>query len=433
MNRIPPDSSLPKLEGFQHPRFGDLSSSDAVCMPATGLEKDSAYQEEESILMHLTVTGRCYAQCEGCINTEVTADDQSPRNAVDAFGETDPERDTKIIHLLAERHPESIITICFYGGEPFLALDKMMKTWEIFKTEDKQNRFRYLVYTNGEMIAAALQKFPVFMKDIWVYSISIDGQEEQHNRIRKGTKLSNITDNLKVLSDSYKGHVLYWSTLRETQSLYDCFEGFMGMYGHDLVNHFFWHWAESRHPFEDFPSFLAQYGKDLEKIMEQHLKYISQGTLLPITHINELILYLITGKERGHTACGVEVSKNYDIVSGEIFPCADLPSQLSIGKMDSSGELLLNEVDLDSLIEYKKQLGCSECGVHAYCGGRCPVQVLAGSWKRSLQYCQLMRLHVGIVQERAGEIYEAIRKNGISLQSIYDRSAFLTKYTDVVP
>jgi len=44
-----------------------------------------------------------------------------------------------------------------------------------------------------------------------------------------------------------------------------------------------------------------------------------------------------------------------------------------------------------------------------------------------------MRLHVGIVQERIVEIFKGIKENGITLQEIYDRSAFLAKYTDVVP
>jgi radical SAM protein with 4Fe4S-binding SPASM domain len=414
-------------------RFGDLASLNAVCMPKSALSPDNTYQEEDSVLMHLTVTGRCYAQCVGCINTEVTMGCPEPRNTVEAFDEAEPDRDTKILSLLAENHPDSVITVCFYGGEPFLALETMEKVWEIFKSTDRHNRFRFLVYTNGELLTKGMEKTPEFMKDIWVYSISIDGQEEQHNRVRRGTNLGRVIDNLKVLSDFYEGHILYWSTLRESQSLYDCFEGFMELYKKKLVNHFFWHWAEARHPFENLSSFLVRYGEELEKIMDLYVGAISQGRLLSIIHINELILYLLAGKERGHTACGVEMAKNYDIVSGEVFPCADLPSKLSIGKLDSEGNLRLKELDLGSLVEYKKQLGCLECGVPAYCGGRCPVQVLAGSWGRTLQYCQLMRLHVGIVQERTDEIYKAIKKNGISLQDIYDRSAFLAKYTDVVP
>ena len=93
----------------------------------------------------------------------------------------------------------------------------------------------------------------------------------------------------------------------------------------------------------------------------------------------------------------------------------------------------MDEHDLNSLVEYKEQLGCFQCSVHFYCGGRCPVQVLAGSKERTFQYCQLMRLHVGIVQDRISDIFEGFKKNRITLQQIYDRSAFLAKYTDVVP
>jgi len=416
-----------------HPFLGDLSRFDAVKMSKDPFLPDENYLEDESILMHLTVTGRCYAQCIGCINSAITMRCDSPRNTLETFQETEPERDTKIIEFLAKRHPDKPITVCFYGGEPFLALDKMQKVWKILKAYDEEKKFRFLVYTNGELLIDALRLYPEFMKDIWVFSVSIDGREEQHNRVRRGTRLSKIIENLKTLSSSYEGNILFWSTLRESQSLYDCFGEFIDLYKKKLVNHFFWHWAEDRKPLLDFSSYALRYGQELGQIMSVYVEEISKGKLLPITHINELILYFLTGKERGHSACGVEVSKNYDIVSGEVYPCADLPSILSIGRLNETGHLELRDFDLISLVQYKSRLGCYRCGVHAYCGGRCPVQVIAGSWQRTLQYCQLMRLHVGIVQERLDDIIDGIRKNRISLQDIYNRSAFLAKYTDVVP
>jgi radical SAM protein with 4Fe4S-binding SPASM domain len=309
----------------------------------------------------------------------------------------------------------------------------MERTWRILKESEAADRFRFLVYTNGELLSDALNIYPEFMKEMWLYSVSIDGDEEQHNRVRQGTRLSRIKDNLRELSTLYKGNVLYWSTLREEQSLLNCFEEFMRLYQEGLVNHFFWHWAENREPFENLHSYVVNYGQDLEKIMDVYVQKISKGILLPIAHVNELILFLLTAQERGHTACGVELAKNYDIVSGKIYPCADLPSCLSIGELDKDRKLQLSEYDLDSLVEYKNWLGCYQCGVHFYCGGRCPVQVVAGSKERTYQYCQLMRLHVGIIQDRIFDILGGLEKNGITLQALYDQSAFLTNYTDVVP
>ena len=83
------------------------------------------YRDEHPCLIHLTVTGRCYARCEGCINryfSRITP----PTQSGEAFCEdADPVRDVELILQLAERMEAPKITICFYGGEPFLALEEM--------------------------------------------------------------------------------------------------------------------------------------------------------------------------------------------------------------------------------------------------------------------------------------------------------------------
>ncbi len=425
--------NLQPIAGVNYPGFDGLSRLDAVKIRSGHPLTTQIYESDESIMIHLTITGRCYARCKGCVNSAITMGSDKPRNAIVSSEEVEPERDTAIIKELVGRHRDQSITICFYGGEPFLAADKMERTWRILKESEAADRFRFLVYTNGELLSDALNIYPEFMKEMWLYSVSIDGDEEQHNRVRQGTRLSRIKDNLRELSTLYKGNVLYWSTLREEQSLLNCFEEFMRLYQEGLVNHFFWHWAENREPFENLHSYVVNYGQDLEKIMDIYVQKISKGILLPIAHVNELILFLLTAKERGHTACGVELAKNYDIVSGKVYPCADLPSCLAIGGLDKDRKLQLSEHDLDSLVEYKSWLGCYQCGVHFYCGGRCPVQVVAGSKERTYQYCQLMRLHVGIIQDRISDILEGLERNGITLQALYDQSAILANYTDVVP
>ncbi|HFB83328.1 MAG TPA: SPASM domain-containing protein, partial [Thermodesulfatator sp.] len=135
-----------------------------------------------------------------------------------------------------------------------------------------------------------------------------------------------------------------------------------------------------------------------------------------------------------HTACGVELAKNYDLVDGRLHACADLPPEWALGEIGEDGSVIFSvSPDLEALVAYKESLGCSNCGVHAYCGGRCPVQALTGSPLRTLQYCQLTRLHVGLVLERLPELVSLLKRAKISLQDIYDHSAFLAPYTDVVP
>lgn len=424
---------VPSVESASYPGFDDLSQYDAVSISNGDPLSEENILHNDDIMIHLTITGRCFAQCKGCVNSAITMGIDNPRNTVTTSQDAEPERDAFIIQELASLHPDQRITVCFYGGEPFLMPEKMERTWRILKESEEPGRYRFMVYTNGELLIDTLASYPEFMKDMWLYSVSIDGDEEQHNRVRQGTHLSKIKSNLRELASSYKGNVLHWSTIREEQSLLNCFEEFLRLYNSGLVNHFFWHWAEDREPFQNFPQFVKEYGRDLESVMDIYVQNISEGELLPIAHINELILFLLTSRERGHTACGVELAKNYDVVSGKVYSCADLPSSHSIGVLDESGRLNIDEYDLNSLVEYKDWLGCNRCGVHFYCGGRCPVQVLAGSKQRTYQYCQLMRLHVGIVQERISDILKGIQENGMTLQEINDRSTYIAKYTDVVP
>lgn len=416
-----------------HPCLGDLSNLDAVKMDRTPLMAKAKYRKSDRLMFHLTVTGRCYAKCKGCINSSVTFACDNPRNTLEVFEDTNPERDVNLIRRLTENHPNSPITICFYGGEPFLAMDKMVRVWKLLRESDYSARYCFFIYTNGELLIEGFKAHPEFMKDIWTYSISVDGDRTQHNRIRSGTDLKKIIENLEHLKMYYDGNVLFWSTLREDQSLLVCFEEFMRLYEDGLVNHFFWHWAENREPFKNLSAYAFQYAEEFDRILRVYISKLKAGELLPIAHVNELVLFLLTGKERGHTACGVELAKNFDIVSGKVFPCADLPPDMSIECLGFDGKIEQGELDLAKFVHYKEQLGCFQCGVHPYCGGRCPVQAIAGSPERTWQICQLMRLHVGLVRERMDEIIEGLQSHNISLQNIYDRSAFLAKYTDVVP
>jgi uncharacterized protein len=416
---------------YRHDTFGDMTRKDAVVMQRCGAPGED-YREDTPLYIHLTVTGRCNARCRDCINTSVTTREQGDRKLISSVEEVIPERDARaIVHIAMGVDADTVV--CLYGGEPFLVTDKIHRLMRILAESPLRDRVRYMVYTNGELLIPAIRDFPEVVRGIWLYALGIDGREEQHNAIRLGTQLSRIHHNLEALRAIYQGNILTWATLREEQSLEDCFEEFMFLYEKGISNHFFWHWVETEGAYENFPAYIQGYEKDLRMIMKRFIACLEDGTILPIAHINELILYLLTGRERGTTSCGVEVARNYDIMGGRIHACADLPEEMAIGVIDDEGLPHIREHSLASLVEYKKVLGCADCGVHPYCGGRCPVQALTGNPERLLHYCQLMRVHVGIVQESMSRIKEAMQKRGITAQMLYDRSAVIAQFTDVTP
>lgn len=290
-----------------------------------------------------------------------------------------------------------------------------------------------MIYTNGQLLGNFIAAYARLMPEIWLWSVSIDGTEEQHNRIRPGADLATIHQNLETLHQHRTGAVLMWSTLREEQSLADCFREFLALNEKGHADHFFWHWVETDQEFDDLPDYMSRYGRDLEQILESYLSHLRDGKHLSIIHLDELILYLLCARQRGSSACGVERHRNFDIMGGMIHPCADLPPEYTIGHIDDDGRPHINSRDLASLVDYKSGLGCLKCGVHPYCGGRCPVQAIRGSLDRMRDYCQLMRLHVGIVQHRLPDIIDGLGRSGLTLQELYDRSAFFVQFTDVTP
>jgi uncharacterized protein len=394
------------------------------------------FVEDDSILIHVTITGRCNARCEGCINSTIT-NTHAPgksRDSITTFQEADPERDTAMIQNLAMRYPERMVTVCFYGGEPLLAPEKMEEIRVRLDSSAIKNRLRYMIYTNGELIEQTLRRYPDLILKNWLMSVSIDGDAAQHNRVRPGTDLQRMTENLKALRNgaSFKGHVLMWSTLREDQSLGRCFDEFMRLHEKNLIDHWFWHWVETREPFNHIDQYCLQYEKHLTGIMNAFADKLETGIVLPIAHINELVLYLLTGKERRHTCCGVELGRNFDLVDGTVRMCVDFPPETGLGDINDETSVFKRR-DLLALTGYTKDLGCSKCGVYFYCGGRCPVQAIYGGLARTRQYCRLMRLHVGAVKKYLPRIKAALAVHRISLQDLYDRSAFITRYTDVIP
>ncbi len=423
---------LRRRAGFIHPRLGDLARPEAVKPPP---DPEAAPVPDLGLsepIIHLTVTARCYARCVGCINRVFASGEEADQDLAQTL-EAEPERDAALILGLAEREAGRGLLVAFYGGEPLLAADKMERLRRILAASRLGPKIRYMLYTNGELLARNFERFPELMKSIWLFSISIDGDAAQHARVRPGTSLPKIIDNLRQVRTRMKGSVLMWSTIREGQSLWNCFQQFLRLKEAALADHFFWHWAETPTAIADFPGFAAAYGQDLERLLNIYLERLEAGELLSVIHLNELVVYLLTGQERGHTACAVELARNFDLLGGRVFPCADLPHVGPLGGLDERGGLEVAEGDLSFLVDYKMDLGCFECGVHFYCGGRCPVQALVGSPERTLQYCQLMRLHVGLIQERLAQIEAGLKRLHVSPEDLHRRSAFLARYTDVVP
>mgnify|MGYP000616263410 CR=1 FL=1 len=435
MQKGDPNITLAELRsqtGYYHPEIGDLNRLDAVIMNgdfATG----SSFQTWSPYMVHLSVTGRCNARCTGCINGCITFRDDAEHIHLTKEFDLQPARDAQAVSELLEKDGTDEAVVCFYGGEPLLMPELISDAIERLEAKCPDTRLHYMLYTNGLLLDKTVAAYESLLSKFWLVSVSIDGRAEQHNRIRTGADLQTIHNNLRAVRPMLTGSVLMWSTLRESQSLRDCFEEFLELESQGLATHWFWHWIEAEEPFDDLAAYCKKYEQDLRYVLEVYLQRLSAGRPLSIVHLDELILYLRTETNRGTTGCGVEENRNFDLVGGRILACADLGMEWELGRVDEQGHPHLETQDLDRLIDYKKHLGCYDCGVHAYCGGRCPVEAVTSTPQRLVEYCQLMRLHVGVVLEYMSRISAELQKQGITHHQLYDRSAKLAQFTDVTP
>ena len=398
-----------------------------------------AYEEIDEVMIHYTVTQECPFNCRGCINALTAGRGNSGR--LDFFPEAQADRDLNRdllgIAQLIKDSGKSTAVIVYYGGEPMLRLETMSHIFRALPdVVGGAASLKHMVITSGHFLGKAIEKSPDLVSNLWLTALSIDGNEEQHDAMRRGTSLKKIRRQVEALNRVRQGEVLIWATLRPEMSLWDCFDSFMYFRNRSEAEHFFWHCDEGDGMIPDLSGYLERYRRDLEKIMEVYVEHMSRGDLLSLIHVNDLLLYLFAQKKRGTTACGVERMENFDIIGdGKVHACADLPEALSIGHILESGEIAF-EADarerVAAIVSYKADLGCRTCGVEPYCGGRCPVQANTGGIGRARQYCFMMREYVKTVKQYAASIADLMVATGVAPADLY-RSAHLTKFADVTP
>jgi len=421
---------------FFGPDDVDMVLDVGVCEKVAALP---AYEEVDEVMIHYTVTQECPFDCRGCINALTAGKGNSGRSEFvpEKNNGLNLERDLLGISRLIKDSRKNAAVIVYYGGEPMLRLEPMAHFYRALPgIVGDSTSLKHMVITSGHFLEKAIKQSPDLISGMWLTALSIDGNEEQHDAMRRGTSLNKIRRQVEALNQVRKGEVLIWATLRPGMSLWDCFDSFMYFRKRAEAEHFFWHCDEGDGLIPDLSGYLENYRRDLEKIMGVYLEHLSRGDLLSLIHVNDLLLYLFTKKRRGTTACAVERMENFDVIGdGKVHACADLPEAMSIGLILESGEIAFEpdaKARLQKIVSYKTDLGCSACGVEPYCGGRCPVQANTGGIGRARQYCFMMREYVKTIKQYTAQIADLMLEKGIAPGELY-RSAHLTKFADVTP
>lgn len=114
-----------------------------------------------------------------------------------------------IVDEIYEKYEKGIGYIQFFGGEPLIAFDEI-KTVILYIEEKCMNKHialpSYGLVTNGILLTESMMQY--FQDKNVSVMISIDGDEDIHNQVRKGINAIDtyhlIAENVRKLSKKYK-------------------------------------------------------------------------------------------------------------------------------------------------------------------------------------------------------------------------------------
>jgi putative peptide-modifying radical SAM enzyme len=297
--------------------------------------------------------------------------------------------------------------LIFYGGEPLLEAEKIIKI--IDSQKDTNTRFR--IQTNGKLF----DKFPIeYLKKIEKVLVSIDGDKKRTDFNRGEGTYEKVMKNIALIKkEGYNGELI----ARMTISMPDIFEQVK-----HLINAGFTsvHWQLDAGFFKfdfnkkEFERFVEEYNKDISKLIDFWLDDMKKNkrvlTLYPFVAI---VRSLLKG-EKTKLRCGAGHSGYAIGTDGKIIAC---PIMNNIKEFEAG--------DLDTPIEKLKRFDvdgdCLKCDVRDLCGGRCLYWNKAGLWPEegNKLICKTIKHLITELQKTLPEIRLLIKK-GIIHEKYFD-------------
>ncbi|MDG6224119.1 MAG: TIGR04084 family radical SAM/SPASM domain-containing protein [Candidatus Thermoplasmatota archaeon] len=308
---------------------------------------------------HVITTERCNLSCRYCGGTRNIPD--LPLNISYDIGELGR-------FLSLDDGP----VIGFYGGEPLLAVDRMVEIM------DRIPARAFTLQTNGTL----LKSLPdAYLKRLHSILVSIDGSREITDHNRGAGTYDRVMNNVMDMRDrGFTGDLVArmafsdgGDILRDVTHLLDA--------GNEIFDHVHWQldvfWSEIENR-EDITGFLDRYDDGISRLVDHFLHHLRKGGRPRIVPFIPLMSTLLTGIPSS-LRCGSGIDSFSIMTSGEIHACPiapELPYSL-VGHICSSRP---------SDIAGSRPVGspCTECDILDICGGRCLYSNMTMSWGREL-------------------------------------------------
>jgi putative peptide-modifying radical SAM enzyme len=297
--------------------------------------------------------------------------------------------------------------LIFYGGEPLLEAERIMKLIDSLKDTD----VKFRIQTNGKLF----DKLPIkYFKKIEKILVSIDGDKERTDFNRGGGTYKKVMENIALIKkEDYNGEII----ARMTISLSDIYEQVKHLIDTGFTSI---HWQLDAGFFKfdfnrgEFEKFVEEYNKSITKLIKFWIKDMKTNKrVLRLYPFVAIIESLLKG-EKTKLRCGAGHSGYAITTDGKIVACPIMNNikDFEAGTLNNKPEEL-KKFDVGG--------ECLTCDIKDLCGGRCLYWNKAGLWPEegNKLICKTIKHLISELQKRIPEI-EKIIKEGVIVKKDFE-------------
>jgi uncharacterized protein len=334
-------------------------------------------------MMCLELSQQCNLRCRYCAYSGNYADMRSHQSRF-----MSPETAFKAVDYYLE-HSADIEqrVISFYGGEPLLNKDTLLRTFEYARAHPAaKSNLRFSVDTNGTLVTDELLDF--FMKNEFIVQISLDGPQHVHDRSRvfrngRGSwqRIDRLLNRIYDRdANFYENSVFIACTMAPPYPVWELDKFFSGERERNLNMMVNFVDEEGVDLAAIYPEEFAKgdLWKDLREYHANYLDLMCTGRRDEVTSVGRAlydralidVVSKANRKADGRISCnGICVPgmrKMFVDVDGHYYPCERVGQDFKIGHVDSG----FDRAAIDSLIEDYRRMcekKCHQCWAARMC------------------------------------------------------------------
>ena len=361
---------------------------------------------------HILLTERCNSECKYCYGKSMEEFDNG-LNQKFKFDFTGPEEsvvDIKKLKRFLLKDPDPVLV--FYGGEPLLEIEKLMKIMDDINV-------KYRMQTNGKLLHKLPPKYVNRIKKIL---ISIDGDKKRTDYNKGEGTYDTIIKNVRVLrSRGYKGELVARMTI--SQEFPDLFEQVVHLVNTRMFNSIHWQidcgFFKFDYNKEKFTKFVNEYNKSMSRLIDYWMSNMENGEIVRLYPFLGLIESMLN-KEKTLLRCGAGYAGYAITTDGKVVAC---PIMNCIEDF-KAGDIV--KTDPKELKKFSIGGNCLDCEVLDLCGGRCLYWNKTGLWPKEGDelICNTIKHMISELQKRLPKIEDLIKKGMISKKYFYYEKYF---------